>query len=102
MKKKFAYRRIWQSKLLNKKLKRDVIPIDISQFKKIKGHIGLHGYRRARKEDRENVRAYRKDSYGTTFVFIDLVESTIEGKTESWGGLMGMCSDFGLRSYRPV
>ncbi|MHC4659995.1 MAG: hypothetical protein ACYS83_12610 [Planctomycetota bacterium] len=127
MKKKFAYRRLWQSRLLNRKLKRDVIPIDISLFKKIKGHIGLHGYRRARKEDRENVRAkkikghiglhgyrrarkedrenvraYRKDSYGTTLVFIDLVESTIEGKTETWGGLMGMCSDFGLRSYRPV
>ena len=102
MKKKFAYQRTWQCRLLNRKLRRDAIPIEISLFKKIKGTIGLHGYRRIRKEDRENVRAYRKDSYGTTFVFINLLERTIEGRTESWGGLMGMCSDFDLRSYRPI
>ncbi|GAH72004.1 unnamed protein product, partial [marine sediment metagenome] len=41
-------------------------------------------------------------SYGITFMFINLEESTIEGKTETWGGLMGVCSDFGLRSYRSI
>jgi hypothetical protein len=100
--KKFIYRRFWQARLLNKKVGRDAIPIDISQFRKIRGMIGLHGYRRVRKEDRKNVRAYRKDSYGTVLVFIDLDGRTIEAKTEAWGGLMGVCSDFDLRSYRPI
>lgn len=102
IKRKLAYRRLWQAKLLNRKIKKGAIPIDISIFKRIRGHIGLHGYRRIRKEDRENVRAYRKDSYGITFMFINLEESTIEGKTETWGGLMGVCSDFNLRSYRSI
>ena len=100
IKRKFPYRRLWQAKLLNRKIRKGAIPIDISIFKRIKGHIGLHGYRRVRKQDRENVRAYRKDSYGITFMYINLEESTIEGKTETWGGLMGVCSDFNLRSYR--
>jgi hypothetical protein len=102
IKRKLAYRRLWQAKLLNRRIKKGAIPIEISQFKKIKGTIGLHGYRRIRKEDRDNVRAYRKDSYGITFMFINLEESSIEGKTETWGGLMGVCSDFNLRSYRSV
>ena len=102
IKRRFPYRRLWQARLLNRRLGKRVIPIDISLFKRIKGTIGLHGYRRVRKEDRENVRAYRKDSYGITFVFINLEQRTIEGKTESWAALMGVCSDFNLRSYRPV
>lgn len=85
---------------MNRKAKRGAIPIDVSVFKRIKGNIGLHGYRRIRKEDRDGVRAYRKDSYGITFVFINIEESSIEGKTETWGGLMGVCSEFGLRAYR--
>lgn len=97
---KLPYKRLWQAVLLNRKVRRDAIPIDISLFKKIKGTIGLHGYRRVRKDDRDDVRAYRKDSFGMTLMFIDLQESTIEGKTESWSGLMGICSEFNLRSYR--
>jgi hypothetical protein len=62
----------------------------------------LHGYRRVRKHDSEGVRAYRKDSYGATLIFINLEERSIEAKTEAWGGLMGVCSDFNLRPYRPV
>jgi len=100
VKKKYPYRRLWQSRLLNRRLSQDVIPIDISEFKRIKSTIGLHGYRRVRKEDTDNVRAYRKDSYGTTLVYINLEEKTIEGKTETWGGLMYVCDDFGLISYR--
>jgi len=100
VKKRFPYRRLWQAVLLNRKIRKGAIPIDVSLFRKIKGNIGLHGYRRIRKEDREGVRAYRKDSYGITFVFINLEKRTIEGKTETWGGLMGVCSDFDLRSYR--
>jgi len=98
--KKYQYRRLWQSRLLNRKLRRDAIPIDISTFRHIKGNIGLHGYRRVRKQDSSNVRAYRKDTYGTTFMFLNLEQSTIEAKTETWGGLMSICSDFDLRSYR--
>ncbi|MHC4644732.1 MAG: hypothetical protein ACYTBJ_04470 [Planctomycetota bacterium] len=100
VKKKLPYRRLWQARLLGKRIGRDAIPVDISLFRKIKGNIGLHGYRRVRKEDRENTRAYRKDSYGTTLVLLNLGESTIEARTETWGGLMAICSDFDLRSYR--
>jgi hypothetical protein len=102
IKRKFPYRRLWQARLLNRKIGRDAIPIDISIFKRIRGHIGLHGYRRVRKQDREDVRAYRKDSHGITFMFINLEKSTIEAKTETWSGLMGVCSDFNLRSYRSI
>jgi len=102
IKRRFPYRRLWQARLLNRRLRRDAIPIDISLFKHIKGTIGLHGYRRIRKEDKDDVRAYRKDSFGRTLMFINLQDSTIEGKTETWSGLMGLCSEFGLRSYRPI
>jgi len=98
--KKYQFRRLWQSKLLTTKLRRDAIPIDISTFRHIKGNIGMHGYRRVRSKDRANVRAYRKDTYGTTMMFINLEQATIEAKTETWGGLMSICSDFDLRSYR--
>lgn len=87
---------------MNRKIRRDAIPIDISVFKMIKGNIGLHGYRRIRKEDRDDVRAYRKDTYGITLIFINLKKSTIEGKAETWSGLMGVCSEFGLRPYRHI
>ena len=100
MQKKFPYRRLWQARLLNKKLRRDAIPIDISVFKHVKGNIRAHGYRRARKRGSDNIRAYIKDTYGRVMIFINLKESTIESKTETWGGLMGICSDFDLRSYR--
>jgi len=100
MERKLPYRRLWQAKLLNRRLSRDVIPIEISQFRKIKGTIGLHGYRRIRERDREDVRAYKKASYGVTFIFINLQDRTIEGKTESWAALMGVCSDFNLIPYR--
>jgi len=86
---------------LNKKLRRDAIPIEISSFKRIKANIGLHSYRRIREQDGDNGRAYRKDTYGTSLMYIDLEESTIEGKTQTWGGLMNICSDFDLTSYRP-
>jgi hypothetical protein len=102
IKRKFPYKLFWQARLLNRRLGRRVIPIEISQFKKIKSTIGLHGYRRVRKEDREDVRAYRKDSYGITFMYINLQDSSIEAKTEAWGALMGVCSDFNLRPYRAV
>jgi hypothetical protein len=102
VKKKFPHRRLWQAQLLGRRIKGDAIPINISLFRRVKGNIGLHGYRRVRKRDRDNVRAYRKDSYGTTLVFIDLKERTIEGRTETWGGLMAICSDFDLRSYRSM
>ncbi|MHC4185629.1 MAG: hypothetical protein ACYSUC_05780 [Planctomycetota bacterium] len=102
MQRKFPYRLLWQARLLNRKTRRDAIPIDMSLFRKIKGNIGLHGYRRERKEDSDNVRAYRKDAYGRTLMFIDLERRTIEGKTETWGGLMSVCSDFGLRTHRPI
>lgn len=102
MKRRFQYRRLWQARLLNRKLRRDAIPIDVSSFKRIKANIGLHGYRRIRKEDKEDVRAYRKASYGITLVFINIERSTIEAKTQTWGGLMGLCSDFNLRSYRSL
>ena len=100
--KKLPYRRVWQAKLLNRKLSKTAIPIDISQFRKIRGVIGLHGYRRVRYEDSPGIRAYRKDSYGMVFVYVNLNESLLEAKSESWGGLMGICSDFNLRTYRPV
>jgi hypothetical protein len=102
LKKKLPYKRVWEARLLSRKMKRDSIPIEVSLFRKIKGTIGLHGYRRVRNQDRDNVRAYRKDTYGTTFIFIDIERSAVEGKTETWGGLMAVCSDFGLRSYKPV
>lgn len=100
MKKKLSYRRLWQALLLNRKIRKGAIPIDVSLFKRIKANVGLHGYRRIRKRDSNGVRAYQKDSYGTTLVFIDPEQSTIEAKTETWGGLMGLCGDFDLRSYR--
>ncbi len=102
MKRKFQHRRLWQARLLNRRLRRDAIPIDISSFKHIKGTIGLHGYRRIRKEDKDDVRAYRKDSFGRTLMFINLQDSTIEGKAQTWSGLMAVCSEFNLRSYRGV
>jgi len=102
MKKKLPYRLLWQALLLNRKTRKEAIPIDISLFKTIKSNIGLHGYRRVRKEDREDVRAYRKDTYGTTILYVNLKDSSIEGITETWSGLMGICSEFGLRAYRAV
>lgn len=102
MKKKLPYRLLWQALLLNRKTKKDAIPIDISLFKTIKSNIGLHGYKRVRKEDRKNVRAYRRDTYGTTFLYVNLEESSIEGITETWSGLMSICSEFNLRAYRAV
>jgi len=102
MDKKLAYRLLWEARLLNRRVGPDVIPIDISTFKRIRGNIGLGGWHRSRKDDLGNVRVYRKDSYGMMLVFIDLDEKTIECKTEAWGGLMCVCSDFGLRSYRSI
>lgn len=102
MKKKLPYRCLWQAQLLNRKTRKDAIPIDISLFKHIKNHVGLHGYRRIKAEDREDVRVYRKDTYGRTLVFINLQDSTIEGKTETWVGLMGLCGEFDLRLYRTL
>jgi hypothetical protein len=102
LKRKFPYRRTWQARLLNKKVGRYAIPIDISHFKKVKANIGLHGYRRTRKQDSESARAYRKDSYGITLVLVNLEDSAIEVRTETWGGLMGLCSDFNLRPYRAL
>jgi len=102
MEKKLAYRLLWEARLLNRKIRPDAIPIDISTFKHILGNIGIGGWHRSRKDDSGNVRAYRKDSYGMMLVFIDMDEKTIEGKTEAWGGLMFICSDFGLRSYRSI
>jgi len=100
MKKKLPYRLLWQALLLNRKTRRDAIPIDISLFKTIRSNIGLHGYRRVRKEDRKDVRAYRKDTYGITFLYVDLNKSSIECKTETWSGLMSICGEFDLRPYR--
>ncbi len=102
MRKKLPYRLLWQALLLNRKTEKDAIPIDVSLFKTIRNNIGLHGYRRVRKEDREDVRAYRKDTYGTTFLYVNLEESSIECKTETWSGLMSICSEFNLRAYRAV
>jgi len=102
MKKKLPYRLLWQALLLNRKTKRDAIPINISLFKTIKSNIGLHGYRRVRKEDKQDVRAYRKDTYGTTFLYVNLVDSSIEAITETWSGLMSICGEFDLRPYRTV
>lgn len=102
IKRKVPYRRVWQAVLLNRKIRRSAIPIDISLFKKVKGTIGLHGYRRVRKDDEDDIRAYRKDSYGMTLMFVNVEERTIEGKTESWSALMSICSEFGLRAYRPI
>jgi hypothetical protein len=100
MKRKFSYRCLWQAKLLSRKTSRKAIPIEISSFRRVKGTIGLHGYRRVRKEDREGVRAYRKDSYGVALIYIDIEQRSIEAKTEAWGGLMGVCSDLNLTPYR--
>jgi hypothetical protein len=102
MDKKLAYRLMWQARLLHRKTWPDAIPIDISTFKQIAGNIGVGGWHRSRKDDIDEVRAYRKDSYGMMLVFIDFDEKTIEGKTEAWGGLMYICSDFGLKSYRSI
>jgi len=102
MDKKLAYRLLWEARLLNRRVGPDAIPIDISTFKRIRGNIGLGGWHRSRKDDFDNVRVYRKDSYGMMLVFIDLDEKRIECKTEAWGGLMCVCSDFGLRSYRSI
>ena len=102
IKKKLTYRRVWQARLLNRKTRRGAIPIDVSLFKKVKGTVGLHGYRRVRKDDADDVRAYRKDSYGMTLMFVDVEERTIEGKTESWSALMSICSEFNLRAYRSI
>ena len=85
---------------MNRKIRKNAIPIDISTFKEIRGNIGLHGYKRMRTADKDNVRAYRKDSYGTTLVFINLQERAIEARTETWTGLMGLCDEFDLKSYR--
>ncbi|MHC4474057.1 MAG: hypothetical protein ACYTEL_00330 [Planctomycetota bacterium] len=98
--KKFPYRRLWQAEILTRKVARNAIPIHMSLFKRIRGNIGLHGYRRIRKQDEGEVRAYRKDAYGETLVFIDVEHRAIEAKTETWGGLMGLCSDFDLTPYR--
>jgi hypothetical protein len=100
MKKKFPYKCLWQALLLNRKIKKRAIPIDISKFKEIRGNIGLHGYQRMRSADKENVRAYRNDSYGTTLVFVNLEDSAIEVKTETWSGLMAICSEFDLKAYK--
>ena len=100
MNKKLPYMRLWQAELLNRKIRKDAIPIDISSFRKVKGNIGLHGYRRIRTEGTEDVREYRKDTYGTTLMFINIQDSTIETKTETWVGLMAVCDEFDLSSYR--
>jgi len=100
MKKRFPFRCQWQALLLNRKVPKEVVPIDISQFKEVKGNIGLHGYRRTRAIDRENVRAYRKDTYGTTLIYISTQDRSIEARTETWTGLMAFCSEFELKPYR--
>jgi len=100
MKKRLPYKCLWQAELLNRKIRRDAIPISISSFKKIKTSVGLLGYRRIRKAGSENLRVYRKDAYGTALVFINLDESSVTGKTETWSGLMGMCDELGLVPYR--
>jgi hypothetical protein len=100
MKKKLPYKCFWQAELLNRKVRKDAVPIDVSLFKRIKGSIGLLGYRRIIKEGQEHLRIYRKDTYGTTFIFINLEESSVEAKTETWTGLTGICSEFDLIPYR--
>ncbi|MHC4446035.1 MAG: hypothetical protein ACYTA5_25860 [Planctomycetota bacterium] len=100
VKRRYPYRRLWQAEILTRKVARNAIPIHIGLFKRVQGNIGLHGYRRIRREDADNVRAYRKESYGVTLVFIDIEHRAIEAKTETWGGLMGLCSDFDLTPYR--
>jgi hypothetical protein len=102
MKKKLSYKCLWQAELLNRKIKRGAIPIDISLFKKVKTGIGQLGYRRLLKEGRENVKVYRKDTYGTTMILINLEQSSIEGKSETWAGLMAACSEFNLVPYKRV
>ena len=100
MEKKFPYRCLWQAELLSRKTSRNAVSIDISHFKEVRGTIGLHGYRRIYRPTGEAVRMYRKDTYGTTFVFINLQDSSIEARTETWTGLMGLCSEFDLKPYR--
>jgi hypothetical protein len=100
MKKIFPYKCLWQASLLTRKVGKDAVPIDISKFKAIKGNIGLHGYRRVRRESKSDVRAYRKDTYGITFVFINFQDHAIEARTETWAGLMALCSEFDLIPYR--
>ena len=106
MQKELPHRRLWQAALLNRKTRRDAIPINISLFKRIKNNIGLRGYRRIRikdsqdSEDSEGVRTYRKDTYGTTLIFINTEKSTVEGRAETWSGLMAVCDEFDLKLYR--
>ena len=100
MKKRFPFRCQWQALLLNRKIPKDIVPIDISMFREIKGNVGLHGYRRTRAIDRENTRAYRKDTYGITIIYINTQDSSIEARTETWTGLMALCSEFELKPYR--
>lgn len=102
MKKKLPYRCLWQAELLNRKTRKDAIPIDISLFKKIKSNVGLLGYRRIRREGEEDIRVYRRDTYGTTYIFINLEQSSVEARTETWTGLTGICSEFDLIPYRRV
>jgi hypothetical protein len=100
MKRKLPYRCLWQAELLNRKVRKDAVPIDISLFKKIKGSIGLLGYRRIIKEGQEHIRIYRKDTYGTTYMIVNLEQSSVETRTETWTGFTGVCSEFGLIPYR--
>jgi len=102
MDRKFEYGCTWQAMLLNRKRDKSKIPIDVSHFKSIKNHIGLHGYRRAKGQDAEGVRVYKKDVYGVVMVYINMEERTIECKSETWSGLMGICGEFDLSTYRKV
>ncbi len=100
MEKKFPYRCKWQAELLNRKTRKDAVPIDISDFKQIRGNIGLHGYRRIQRPSNDDIRIYRKDTYGTIYVFLNMGQSLIEARAETWSGLMGLCSEFDLIPYR--
>jgi hypothetical protein len=102
MKKKLPYKRFWQAQLLNRKIRKGAIPIDVSLFKKVKSSIGLLGYRRIITEGRGGLKVYRRDTYGTTMIFINLEQSAVEVKAETWAGLMGACDDFGLIPYRRI
>lgn len=102
MDRKFEYGCTWQALLLNRKLDKSMIPIDVTKFKSIKNHIGLHGYRRAKGHDDANIRAYKKDLYGVVLVYINMEERTVECKSETWSGLMGICGEFDLSTYKKV
>ena len=91
---------MWQAELLNRKTRKDAVPIDVGVFKEIRGNIGLHGYRRIRRPSDEGLRIYKKDTYGIIYVFVNLEQSSIEARAETWSGLMGLCSEFDLVSYR--